>query len=122
MRISKIVEALANGGPGTVVADETSQKNKVILWTHPSIIQDNKTRQELIHYFPCLILAERGLLLKLGSFASLAAANKILVIAREKVSSLDIQKLFLLSTKKNSPPKPKPFSMVRESKRRVIEV
>ena len=118
MRISSIIGKLANSGPGAVVVDESFKR--LVLWTSPSFLRDKTVLKELRLYFPGLILGQRGLLIKLGSYSSLAIANKTLAEARKNASSSAIRQLFLLPAKRVQSPKPKPF--VRQSKVKEVIV
>ena len=118
MRKSNIIEKLSGAEDYAVVAEEYKKfsRIRVRLWTYSAYFQDKRDIMSLRGIFPNL--EKQGLLIKLGEYASLTAANSAL--ARARAMSPVIQKFFLLPFKKVSPPKSKPFGIVRQSKRKVV--
>lgn len=119
MRYSTIIEKLLKK-EGAVVLEEYKKfaENRFRLWTLANNFSDKRELRELNQIF--FNLEEYGLLLKLGEYTSLRMANDFLAQARERASCLTIRKLFLISSKKPVLPKPKPFGIRRQSKRKVV--
>lgn len=122
MRKSIILEKLCVSESGAVVPEEIQRfsSKRIRLWTFASGFKNQDDFKELGKIF--LNMTKEGELIRLGEYTSLNLANQFLVRARERAISLVICKLFLLPSKRAATPKPKPFGIVRKSKRRVIEV
>jgi len=122
MNASTIIEKLVQGGEGAVFPEEYKRFSgkRIRLWTLSSNFGDKRNLRELGILFPSL--EQHGLLLKLGECTSLAAASQRLCRVRKRASFSPFYKLFLIPGRKIPSPKPKPFGIVRNSKRRVITV
>jgi hypothetical protein len=122
MRKSTIIEKLSMNPVGTVYPEEYKKfsEKRVCLWTLLSNFPEEKDLREVGKIFPNL--EKQGLLLKLGEYTSLVLANEFLSRARERALSPIIRQLFLLPPRRPSPPKPKPFGIRRQSRRKVVEV
>jgi hypothetical protein len=122
LKKSTILEKLCSSESGAVVPEEIQKfsSTRVRLWTLASDFKNQADLRELGRIFPNM--AKEGELIRLGEHTSLNLANQFLARARERAVSPAIGKLFLLPTKRAASPKPKPFGIRRESKRRVITV
>ena len=122
MKKSTILEKLCIGGSGAVVPEEIQKfsSTRVRLWTRASDFRNKADFRELKEIFSNM--ATEGELIRLCEHASLNIADQLLARIRERAVSSTIRRLFLLPSKKAVPPKPKPFGIRRESRRRVVIV
>ena len=122
MKKSTILEKLCISGSGAVVPEEIQKfsSTRVRLWTRASNFKNKADIRELKEIFPDIV--KDGELIRLCEHTSLNMANQLLARIRERAVSPAIRRLFLLPYKRAVPPKPKPFGIRRESRRRVTAV
>lgn len=121
MKRSTIIEKLCNSEFGALVPEEIQRfsSKRVRLWARTSDFNRTDIR-ELKEIFPSMV--KDGELIRLCEHTSLNLASQLLARTRERAVSPVIRRLFLLPCKRAAPPKPKPFGIRRESRRKVVEV